>query len=178
MVKQNHKKIAIIGNAGSGKTTLAFQLHEKLNLSLYHLDLYYWLPGWERIGIEKFSAIHSDLCKKDAWIMEGIYMKVLSERILHADVVIFLDTPRYRCMYYVLKRAVLNWGKVVPGSPPGCKQRILDRKFFEFLHWVWSFNKRYRQMIMDLLGEQSNDGKQIYILKSPKDITAFVRDLC
>ena len=39
-------KIAIIGNAGSGKSTLGLQLHKKLGLSLYHFDQYFWKPGW------------------------------------------------------------------------------------------------------------------------------------
>lgn len=40
MSQTHHKKIVIVGNAGSGKTTLAFQLQNKLNLPLYHLDQY------------------------------------------------------------------------------------------------------------------------------------------
>ena len=42
-------KIAIIGNAGSGKSTLGFELHKKLDLPLYHLDQYYWKPNWQRV---------------------------------------------------------------------------------------------------------------------------------
>ena len=70
MITKYHKKIAIIGNAGSGKTTLAFQLHQKLNLPLYHLDKYYWLPNWERNCYETFTKKHDELCEQDAWIIE------------------------------------------------------------------------------------------------------------
>lgn len=53
-----HKKIAIVGNAGSGKTTTALYLHNKLNIPLYHLDQYYWKPGWQRSDHEEFYAVH------------------------------------------------------------------------------------------------------------------------
>ena len=41
-------KIAIIGVPGSGKSTLAFKLHKILHIPLFHLDQYFWQPGWQR----------------------------------------------------------------------------------------------------------------------------------
>ena len=115
-----HKKITIVGNAGSGKTTLAFQLKEKLKLPLYHLDQYYWLPGWQRVGLERFSELQTELCEKDEWIIEGAYIRVLHERISHADVIIFLDMPRFLCIWRVVKRSMMHFGTVIPGNPQGC----------------------------------------------------------
>jgi hypothetical protein len=41
-------KIAIIGNCGSGKSTLGLMLHKKLHIPLYHIDQYFWKSGWKR----------------------------------------------------------------------------------------------------------------------------------
>lgn len=165
MIKPHPKKIAIIGCAGSGKTTLAFQLKEKFNLPIYHLDQYHWKPGWERTEEEIFNKIHTELCKQAEWIIEGSYYRHFYERACYADVIIFLDVPRYKCIWYVLKRSVINWGKIIPGNPKDCKQELLSFKFLEFLYWVWTFNKRYRAAIMHELKEFHHE-KQIYILKS------------
>ncbi len=162
-------KITVVGNAGSGKTTLAFQLQKKLNLPLYHLDQFCWKPSWKRVPIQEFYAAHTELCKGDEWIIEGSYIKILKERVSAADVIVFLDIPTSVCLWRVLKRSIVHWGKVIPGNPEGCKQRILSAKFLDFLHWVWSFNARYRQTIVDLLDEASRQGKRVYILKSGRD---------
>ena len=58
-------KIAIIGSPGSGKSTLAFQLHKKLHLPLFHLDQYFWQPGWQRPDREEFAKKHQQLCDSD-----------------------------------------------------------------------------------------------------------------
>jgi adenylate kinase family enzyme len=168
---QRQRKIAIIGCAGSGKTTLALELKKKLNLPLYHLDQYYWKPGWQRGDLETFSKIHDALCEQDEWIIEGSYLKLLYKRVLHADVVIFLDVPRYKCLWYVLKRAVLNWGTVIPGNPQQCEQRLFSFEFLRFLNWVWNFNKKHREQVMRIL-EEFKGKKQIYRVKSLGEVRA------
>ena len=40
------KKTAIIGSCGAGKSTLARQLGEILDIKVIHLDSFYWKPGW------------------------------------------------------------------------------------------------------------------------------------
>lgn len=177
MIKSPHNKIVVYGNAGSGKTTLAMALHKKLNLPLYHLDQYHWKPNWERVSDEEFFAKHKQLCNEPAWIMEGIYTRILPERIAHADVVIFLDMPRYLCMWRVLKRAVCNIGKQVPGDPEGCKQSVFSTKFLEFFTWVWNFNKRNRATVLAMLQSPEYKGKQIYILRSPQEMDEFIKQL-
>lgn len=172
-----YKKIAIVGCAGSGKTTLAFALQKKLQLPLYHLDHYYWLPNWERVPLEQFKAIHDSLCDKDSWIIEGSYVKFFSYRAQKADLIIFTDLPRYQCLWYVLKRSWTYLGQeAIPGNPAGCKQKILSWKFFGFLQWVWTFNKRYRKMILDIL-DQSKASKKVYVLKNFKEMDDLERKI-
>lgn len=175
---QQHKKIIVFGNAGSGKTTLAKILHAKFHIPLYHLDRYYWKPGWERIDREEFAKIHRALCERDQWILEGSYPKFLPERVTYAEVVIFLDIPRYICLWRVVKRTILHLGKTLPDTPEGCKQKIFDTKFLDFLAWVWTFNKRYRADVLALLkSPEIQHTKQVYILRSPQEMDAFIKQL-
>lgn len=167
-------KIAVIGNAGSGKTTLAFTLHEKLSLPLYHLDQYCWKPGWKKVEFETFKHIHDDLCHKDSWIVEGSYYKLLAHRAMHADIIIYIDIPTYICLWRVLKRALLHHGQDIPGNPTDCKQNLFTVRFWEFLQWIWSFNRKHRPEILKVL-EEFKSKKPVYILKSQKEIDEFLK---
>ena len=92
-------KIAVIGCPGSGKTSFAITLHKILKIPLYHLDQYYWQPNWQRPDPEEFEKIHNDLCDKDEWIIEGVASRYFDQRFQQADIIIFLDMPKYLCYY-------------------------------------------------------------------------------
>lgn len=166
-------KIAIIGCPGSGKSTVAKQLHEKLNIPIYHLDQYYWLPGWKRPNKDAFKKIHNALCDKQQWLIEGMAMRNLAYRVAKADVIIFLDIPLRTCLYRIFKRAFTGFGAIRDTSAPGCHERFPDH---EFLSYVWNFNRKHRPVIMKLL-EQYKDQKKIFVIKSSKDIDKIISNV-
>lgn len=175
------KRIAIIGCSGSGKSTLAFKLHEILKLPIYHLDQYYWKPNWQQPEFEKFQVIHNQICDKNQWIIDGIYSRTLPYRFDKADVIIFLDLPRYICLFQVCKRILLNYNKITSSSAPSCPERF-DLNFFK---WIWNYKKCSRVEILLLLqnlsGVTSQSGvdssRQVFVLQSQKEIDLFVKKL-
>lgn len=46
-------KIIIIGTTGSGKSTVAKKLSEKLNVPHIQLDFLFWKPNWEQRNVLK-----------------------------------------------------------------------------------------------------------------------------
>ena len=69
------KKIMIIGCCGSGKTTLAKKLSNKLNLPLIHLDKLNWRDNWENISKEEFDDLLWAEVVKPTWIMSLLPIK-------------------------------------------------------------------------------------------------------
>ena len=172
---KNIKRIAIIGNAGSGKSTLAQKLHKITNLPIYYLDQYYWKPGWVRTDPDEYKKMHAALCDKEEWIIDGINLKVMEYRIKRADMIIFLDLPRYICFWRIFKRTFKNYGKETPSSPKGCSERF-NWEFIKFLKWVWDFKKKYPPAIAVLLKKHS-DEKRVYVFKSQQEVDAFIKKL-
>jgi adenylate kinase family enzyme len=163
------KKIVIIGSPGSGKTTLSFQLHHIFNVPIIHLDKYYWKPHWQMPTSREFYDIHGSLCIQPEWIMEGMFITTLIPRFIEADIIIFLDMPQSLCFWRVLTRLIKNYGKVLATSAEYCPQRI----DFAFLKYVWNFDKNVSPTIYQILKMFASD-KQIYILKSQKEVTAYI----
>jgi adenylate kinase family enzyme len=167
------QRIAIIGSCGAGKSTLAGNLSNKLKLPVFHLDAYYWQPGWLETEADPWQRIQQELVKSDKpngmaplrWIIDGNYGNTLDIRLAAADTIIWLDFNRYLCLWRILKRAFQYLGKVRPDMAAGCPERLN----WKFIKYVWNFSKLHRAKILDKV-EQYRGCKQIIILQNPRQV--------
>jgi len=164
-------KIAIVGSPGSGKSTFAFQLHKILHIPLFHLDQYFWKPGWQKPDPEEFMNVHYELCDAKEWIIDGMAIRLFGYRIAQADIIIYLDIPLYICLYRIFKRAFLNFGKVYFSSAPGCPEKFPS---WEFLKYVWDFRKIQKPEIEGWLAYYK-DEKEIFIVKNKHQIDELIK---
>lgn len=169
------KRIAIIGSPGSGKSTLAKQLQEIYNLPVYHLDQYFFKPNWVASNLDEYKVIHDKICDLDEWIIDGVNLKLMQYRIERADIIIFLDFPRYLCFYRIFKRLFKYYGKETPGGPQGCFEK-LSWASVPFLKYVWNFKNRYPSKIKELLKNYQST-KKTYMLRSQKEIDDFIKSV-
>ena len=165
------ERIMIIGCGGSGKSTLARRLGEKTGLPVVHLDKLFWRTGWEHISREEFDSLHREALEGERWIIDGNFDRTMGERIQYCDTVIFLDFSRLACILGVVKRIATNYGKVRPDMGEGCPERI----DWEFLRWVWNFNRDKREKIYRLLNE--TEGIEKIVLKNRRAVRTFLRQV-
>ena len=175
MYMKDIKRIAIIGNAGSGKSYLAQQLHTLTHLPIYHLDAHFWKPGWTRPDEAEYHKIHNSLCDLPEWIIDGMNLKYLEYRIQKADLVIYLDMPLHICFWRIFKRLWKYYGKQAPSSAPGCKEG-LSWEFVLFLKWVWNFKRKHAPRVKELLAIYTHS-KSISIFESPQEVAQFLQKL-
>ncbi|HVX31427.1 MAG TPA: hypothetical protein VHA53_13180 [Nitrolancea sp.] len=164
------QRIQILGNSGGGKSTLARQLGEALNLPVIHLDSYFWNPGWVHTPLPEFDAKVLELARADRWVIDGNYSRTLPARVERADLVIWIDISRPRAIWRVAKRAITNYGRTRPDMGDGCPEHI-DLSFFAF---VWNYPNRRgienRQMVEDI----RSAGKWVEVLKTGREVREFV----
>ena len=165
------ERIVIIGCGGAGKSTLARQLGEKLNLPVVHLDKLWWKPGWVETSRDDFDAKLAQELKKPRWIMDGNFNRTIEVRIAKCDTIIYMDFSRVTCLLGVLKRVITTHGKVRPDMGEGCPERF----DLEFLKWVWSFNDKNRQRYYKILNE--TQGVETIVLKNRRMVKRFLRSL-
>jgi adenylate kinase family enzyme len=165
------RRILILGSAGAGKTTFATRLGEMLGLPVIHLDSEYWRPGWQHTPAEEWGARVDDLVGRDEWVMDGNYGGTLERRLSRAHATVFLDVHRLTCLRRVILRSWRYRGRVCPGLPAGCAER-LEGQFLQFLLWVWNYEQRSRGRVVSLLAES---GLPVVHLRGTREAERWLR---
>ncbi|QNL48248.1 DNA topology modulation protein [Olivibacter sp. SDN3] len=165
-------KVLIIGSGGAGKSTFARKLAALTQLSLIHLDAFYWQSGWEQPSRESWRQQVIELACGNQWIMDGNYGSTLEDRLRHADTVIFLDTNRYRCLWRAFKRYVQFRNKVRPDMAAGCKERIT----WEFIRYIWFYPTKNKPMILAKINKHTTH-KKLVVLKGKADIESYLEKI-
>ena len=79
------------------------------------------LPGtnWKKAPKEEYTKKHNDFVKKERWIIEGNYGKLMQNRLKRADTVIIHRFNRLGCLYRFLKRHYSTKQVNYPGKLQG-----------------------------------------------------------
>lgn len=162
----------IIGCGGSGKSTLARKLGHSIDVPVFHLDTLLWQDNWQMSSKDEQKSIINDILDKNQWIIDGNYSATLEMRIAKADTVIFIDRNRIICLFNVLKRYMHYKGRSRPDMHDNCPEKI----DFEFLHWIWTFNKNRKPKIIKTLADVQNT-KNVVVLKNNRQISDFLKSV-
>lgn len=164
------KRVLIIGSGGAGKSTMARRLGEKTGLEVIHLDKLFWNPGWVPTAKDEWREVVRRALEKDSWIIDGNFGGTLEMRVEACDTIIFLDMPRYLCIYRILKRWIVYRNKSRPDMAPGCDEKM----DLEFFMWVWDYPTRSKPE-KEVVLERYAVEKTIIRLRSKRDLEEFLR---
>ena len=164
-------RIIIVGNGGTGKSTLAVKLGNRLNLPVVHLDRLFWRPGWKSVPNAEFDALLAEEVAKDEWIIDGNYNRTIETRLKRADTVVWLDFPRFTALCGVLRRTLVWRGKTRPDMGEGCPEKI----DCEFIRWIWNFNRNNRERYRRLFNPTEN--LAVVILKNRSAVKKWLKTI-
>lgn len=144
-------RIVVFGGTGSGKSTFARALGERLGLPVIHLDALYYEPGWRDPDPRKFQARLASAIAGESWISEGNFVALTADlRLPRADMIFWIEQPVWLRMARALRRGFFERGER-PDLAPGCR----DRVNWELLSDVWAFDRKWRPMIEAAIGRHS-----------------------
>ena len=85
------RRITVVGTTGSGKTTLARQISQRLGIPHVEMDALHWGPNWTPVEPEVFRQATAQALQGEAWVTDGNYGKVRDIVWGRADTVVWLD---------------------------------------------------------------------------------------
>jgi adenylate kinase family enzyme len=97
----------VIGSTGSGKTTFARALANKLGVPHVAIDALFWQPGWVMTSAGELRAKVEAALGDGGWVVDGNYTSRLGTFVLdQADQVVWLDLPLRTTWRRLFRRTV------------------------------------------------------------------------
>ena len=173
-------RIAVIGNAGSGKTTLARELARRLNARYIDFDGTVLLPHWERVPRDQRMALFEPLTRDGDWTIDGHlradreWEQLILER---ADTVIWLDLPVWRVMVAVTLRTL--WNTVTRKPAFGGNVETFSMLFSpdHSIGFAWTMHDSLRREYTRLFADPANRGKRLLRFTSRRDVNRWLREV-
>ena len=163
------QRIAIVGSSGSGKSTLAQRVGARLGLPVVHMDQLYWTPGWIEQDPQSWRAAVDRATSGERWVLEGVGSSASALRFRRAEVIAWLETPRWLCVARAVRRSLVTYGQVRSDMAPGCPEKI-DPAFYRYI-WRWDSDTRPK------LGEAilaQGAGAKVERLRNSAEVAAWL----
>jgi len=168
-------RVAVIGNAGGGKSTMCRSLSHVQKLPYPAIDKMHWKPNWVPTSDTEYNQAHDELISKPYWIIDGYGpWPSIERRLLRADTIIFVDHSIRIHFWWAIKRQFtsLIWGR--PDRPDGCKMWPVT---FRLLKMMWHLHNERRPKLFSLINKQ-RDHARIFHIKSPRELKEFAARHC
>ena len=131
-------RVAIVGNAGGGKSTLGRKLAAIHNLPFHSVDQIQWRPGWVAAPDQETGEKIDQIIASERWIVDGWGpWRSLEQRLAAADTIIFVDLPLWMHFWLAAERQIAAArGEDRVDQLEGCDQLAVTKRLFEVIWHV------------------------------------------
>lgn len=164
-------RVVVVGDSGSGKTSVASELGHRFRLPHTQLDALFHGPGWRPVDVEVFRARAGRIAATDRWVMDGNYRQVRDVVWDRATSIVWLDLPLRVTIPRLVRR---TWRRARTGEELWNENVEELRRVFRPDHPIWWTLRRHRQRIRAY--QQLMDERWVR-LRSVDDVREWMRSL-
>ena len=170
-------RINIVGTAGSGKSTFARLLAEKMNVPYIQLDELHWKPNWTESTDEELFPKLKNALSSERWVLDGNYTRTIPIKWKRVQTVIYLDLPFLIVLYRIISRSLLRSIKNEE-LWHGNKETVWKHLFTRDSMILWTirtFHKN-REKYEELFGKEEYSHIKFVRLRTRKEVKDFLNE--
>ncbi len=171
----------MVGTSGSGKSSLARRIAERLGVAHIELDAIHHRAGWMPMPAEEFREAVAARIESDEWVVDGNYLGKLGDVVwARADTVVWFDLPRAVVMAQIVRRTV---GRAATRRTLWNGNRERWRNVFSIdpeqsvIAWAWTTHTKNRQRYLAAQDDPAYQHLTFVRVRSHREADAFVAGL-
>lgn len=172
------RRVVVIGNSGSGRTTVARKLAAALVLPHLELDGVANQPGWTTLPNDQLRERVGTVTAGDAWVVDGNYSAIRDVTWARADTVVWLDPPRAFVTWQVVRRTAmrcLRRTQLWNGNRESLRNALSHDPDRSIVLWSWRQHDHFRQMYTAAMRDPAWSGWHWVRLRSRREVQRFLR---
>ena len=113
------ERVAVIGNSGGGKSSLASAMAARRRLPYVEADALLWRPGWKLVPAGDYEVAHERAIAAPDWVIDGLGRReTIPARLARAFEIVLVDMP-LAVHLELAKRRHRAWERGTLEHPPG-----------------------------------------------------------
>lgn len=172
------ERVIIIGTSCSGKTTMARQLSQTLQVPHIELDAIHWKPDWEPRPAEEFRQMIREVVAGDSWVIDGNYSRVRDIVWARGTTVVWLNYSFRVVLWRALRRTVkraANREELFSGNRESFRKSFLSRE--SILLWVITSYRRLRRTYRRILEDGEYPHIRVIELHNPAQAELLIASI-
>lgn len=174
---QRIQRVAVIGNAAGGKSTLARALATAKGLPYHEIDRHIVIDiaAWSPAEHEAFLARHAAILAESDWVVDGLGpLRTLKDLFARADTIVHIDLPIEQHVRRAIERFEAQRAGRIGAEDPGA---TAPQNFDQLFRNLWGHHESIRPRILGAL-EPLAGAKPIFNLRSQAEIDDFLAAHC
>ncbi|HEY5267491.1 MAG TPA: AAA family ATPase [Acidimicrobiales bacterium] len=170
------QRIVVQGPSGSGKTTLAQSLASSLGYPYLELDSVFHQENWTPLDANAFRDVVSTFAEQPRWVCDGNYRVVRDLLWGRADVIVFIDLPKWQVMTRIIKRTLrraLGRAELWNGNRESLRNLLSRDPERNIVLWSWNTHARYRETLPNE-ARIGAPNAEVTILRGSKAVGRFI----
>lgn len=171
------QRVWVVGNSGSGKTTVARALSRRLGVPHLEIDAVNHQPGWVPLEEGELRRRVREVADSDRWVADGNYRAVGDLLWERADTIVWLDLGRPAVMRQLvgrtLRRLVIR-EELWNGNRERWQNLVSRDPMESVIVWAWTNHDKYVARYTELEECARERGTRFIRLRCRAQVRAFL----